>query len=214
MGLANLFQRIEWRIYKEKKRIMLKNMNPTIIASNCIGTFIYYDMKMKFSSPTINLSFNMNDYVKFLDNIHWYLKQPLVEFEDQRFEYPCGKLGDVEIRFNHYKNFEEAYLKWEERKKRIDWNNLYVIGVERDDCSYDTLCRFDKLPFTNKVIFTHKPYPEIKSSYYLKGFEDNGELGIVTSFKEQFLIRRYMDDFNYVSFLNRKQIIKTEIDNL
>lgn len=31
----NLFQRIEWRIYKELKRLRLKNSNATIISSNC-----------------------------------------------------------------------------------------------------------------------------------------------------------------------------------
>ena len=60
----NLFQRIEWRLYKELKRLRLKNRRPTIIASNCIGTFMYYDMKLRFNSPTINLSFDMNDYVQ------------------------------------------------------------------------------------------------------------------------------------------------------
>ena len=60
----NLLQRIEWRLYKERKRRRLKNLSPTIISSNCNGEFIYYDMKLKFMSPTINLSFDMNDYVK------------------------------------------------------------------------------------------------------------------------------------------------------
>ena len=40
----NLFQRIEWRLYKEIKRKKLNNSSPTIIASNCNGEFIYYDM--------------------------------------------------------------------------------------------------------------------------------------------------------------------------
>ena len=65
----NLLRRIEWRIYKEIKRLRLENRQPTIIASNCIGTFIYYDMKLRYQSPTINLSFEMNDYVRFLENL-------------------------------------------------------------------------------------------------------------------------------------------------
>ena len=61
----NIIQRIEWRIYKEIKKKRLKNLNPTIISSNCNGEFIYYDMGLKFLTPTINLSFEMNDYVKY-----------------------------------------------------------------------------------------------------------------------------------------------------
>lgn len=200
----NLIQRIEWRLYKELKRLCLKNRQPTILASNCIGTFMYYDMKLKFNSPTINLSFEMNDYVRFLENLQWYLEQPVVPCEDNRFDYPCGMIGDVEIRFNHFKTFEEAAAKWNERKQRIDWNNLFVIGIDGDDCTYESLQRFDSLPYVNKVIFTHKPYPEFASAHYLPGFEDQGGIGRTTDFNDQFLIRRYMDQFDYVSFLNGK----------
>ena len=200
----NLIQRIEWRIYKEIKRLRLKNRKPTIIASNCIGTFIYYDMKIKYQSPTINLSFDMNDYVRFLENLEWYLQQPVVPYKDDRFDYPCGMIGDVEIRFNHYKTIEEAISKWERRKRRIDWDNLFIMAIDGDECTYDSIKRFDALPFENKVIFTHKPYPEFKSAYYLKGFEDLKEVYRPTDFKNQFFIRRYMDQFDYISFLNRE----------
>ena len=199
----NLIQRIEWRLYKECKRLRLRNRQPSIIASNCIGTFIYYDMKLQFRSPTINLSFDMNDYVRFLENLHWYLNQPLLPYEDARFDYPCGMLGDVEIRFNHYKTFDEAKEKWETRKQRIDWNNLFVVGIDGDNCTYDTLQRFDALPYPNKVIFTHKPYPEFSSTYYLPGFEDLGGIGVATDVRRGgAFVRRYMDQFDYVSFLN------------
>ena len=200
-----LIQRIEWRLYKELRRLQLKNRQPTIIASNCIGTFIYYDMKLRFNSPTINLSFDMNDYLRFLENLHWYLEQPLVSYEDDRFDYPCGMVGDVEIRFNHYKTFEEAAAKWNERKQRVDWDNLFIIGIDGDGCTYDSLRRFDALPYKNKVIFTHKPYPEFSSAHYLPGFESLGCIGRATDFKDQYLIRRYMDHFDYVSFLNGKK---------
>lgn len=200
----NLFQRIEWRIFKELRRAKLRNRQPSIIASNCIGTFMYYDMKLKFNSPTINLSFDMNDYVRFLENLAWYLEQPVVPYEDDRFDYPCGMIGDVEIRFNHYKTFEEAAAKWNARKERIDWNNLFVIGIDGDGCTYESLQRFDALPYPNKVIFTHKPYPEFSSAYYLPGFETRDGVFQITDCRNQFRIRRYMDAFDYISFLNGK----------
>lgn len=200
----NLLQRMEWRLYKEWKRLRLKNRQPTIIASNCIGTFMYYDMKLQFRSPTINLSFDMNDYVRFLEKLPWYLQQEVVPYDDERFDYPCGMVADVEIRFNHYKTFEEAAAKWNERKRRIDWDNLFIIGIDGDDCTYDSMRRFDALPYANKIIFTHKPYTEFASACYLPGFEHRGSIGRATDFKEQFLVRRYMDWFDYVSFLNGK----------
>lgn len=202
----NWVQRAEWLLYKEVKRMKLKNTTPTIISSNCNGEYWYYDMKLKFLSPTINLSFDMNDYVKMLENLQWYMKQPIQPYEDRRFQFPTGMLGDIEIRFNHYKTFDEAIYKWEERKKRINWNNLFVLGVDGDNCTYETLRRFDRLPYKNKVIFTHIPYREIKSSYYISGFENSGGLEALLYFKNQFLVRRYLDDFDYISFLNGKGI--------
>jgi uncharacterized protein (DUF1919 family) len=142
--------------------------------------------------------------VRFLENLPWYLEQPLVPCKDDRFDYPCGMVGDVEIRFNHYKTFEEAAAKWNARKQRIDWNNLFIIGIDGDNCTYDSLRRFDALPYPNKVIFTHKPYPEFPSAHCLPGFEALGGIGRATDFKDQFLIRRYMDQFDYISFLNGK----------
>ena len=202
----NLLQRIEWRIYKELKKLRLKNSTPTIISSNCNGEYWYYDMGLRFMSPTINLSFDMNDYVKMLENLPWYMQQTIVPYKDDRFEYPTGMLGDIEIRFNHYKTFEEAVAKWEERKKRINWDNLFVIGIDGDNCTYDSLKRFDQLPYKNKVIFTHVRYPEIESSYYIRGFEKEDGVGVLLYFKKQFFVRRYLDDFDYVSFLNGKGI--------
>lgn len=204
----NLLQRIEWRLYKKKKRFKLKNLMPTIIASNCNGEFIYYDLKLRFLSPTINLSFDMNDFVKMLGNLQWYMKQPIVQCEDDRFDFPTGMLGDIEIRFNHYKSFEEAILKWEERKKRINWDNLFILGIDGDNCTYDSLKKFDELPYKNKVIFTHVPYPEFKSAYYISGFEKEKGVGVLLYFKKQYWVRRYLDDFDYISFLNGKGIKK------
>lgn len=202
VNAMNLLQRIEWRLNKELKRMRLKNRRPSIIASNCIGTFIYYDMKMQFSSPTINLSFDMNDYVRFLENIEWYLEQPVIPCKDDRFDFPCGMIGDVKIRFNHYKTIEEATTKWNERKERINWDNLFVIGIDGDGCTYDSIKRFDALPFPNKVIFTHKLYPEFSSAYCLKGFENRKEVYRPTDFRKQFFVRRYIDQFDYIAFLN------------
>ncbi len=200
----DLFRRIEWRLYKEARRARLRNRTPTIIASNCIGTFIYYDMKLRFNSPTINLSFDMNDYVRFLERLPYYLEQMPIQADDKRFPYPCAMIDDVEVRFNHYPTFEKAVAKWEERKRRVDLDNLYVIGIDGDGCTYDTLLKFDALPYAHKVIFTHKPYPDIKSAFYLPGFEEKGEIVRATDFIDAYRIRRYTDAFDYVSFLNAR----------
>ncbi len=67
---------------------------------------------------------------------------------------------------------------------------------------YDTIRNFDKLPHKNKVIFTNVEYPEFQSAYYIRGFEEQSQLGVLVDYKKQFLLRRYLDDFDYVDFLN------------
>lgn len=87
----NLLQRAEWRIYKEIRRLKLKNRDATIISSNCNGEFIYYDMRLPFLTPTINLSFDMNDYVRLLENLRWYMESPsrLAQMSDSIFLAVC-----------------------------------------------------------------------------------------------------------------------------
>ena len=193
----------EWRLYKYIKRKRLKGQ-PSILASNCIGTMICHDMKLPWNSPTVNLKMDMNDFVKFCGNMDWYLKQELRPVPDPQAPYPVGMLGDIRIDFVHYLNFEDAAGQWDRRKKRIDREQLFIMGCEKDGCTYETLRRFDRLPWENKVILTRKPYPEFRSAFPVRGFEDCDELGTVTNFRPQFLKRRYLDDFDYVSFLNRK----------
>lgn len=188
-------------LFKKRRIKKLKNSNFTIITSNCVGAFIYHDLGLPFLSPTINLTIKMEDFVRFVKNLKEYMEEEIVEIEDES-DCPAGMLGDIRINFVHYATFEEGVRKWEERKKRINWNNLFFIGSERGECTYETIRRFDQLPYDNKIILTHVEYPEFSSAYCIRGFEENDKLGIILNFKKQFLKRRYLDDFDYVRFLN------------
>lgn len=206
--IFNILREMEWVIYKKRRRRRLKNKDVTIIGSNCSGAFMYYDLGMKYLTPTVNLSIEMNDFVKMAGNLKWYMKQELKESEEQS-TCPIGLLGDIKIYFIHYDSFDQGRIKWEERKRRINWENIFVVGSEKDGCTYETIKNFEQLPFENKVIFTHTEYPEFPSACCIKGFEDQKELGIIIDFKKQALKRRYLDDFDYVSFLNNMKKHKT-----
>lgn len=191
----------EWKLYNRRRRRRLKTENFSIIASNCNGSFLYHDMELAFLTPTVNLSMDMDDFVKMAENLRWYMEQEIVELKEEGQRYPLGLLDDVRINFVHYESFEEGVRKWEERKKRINWDNLFIVGTERE-CSYETIGRFDRLPYKNKVIFTHVEYPEFASALYMKGFERESQLGVLTNYRKQLLRRRYLDDFDAVAFLN------------
>ncbi|MEY8394773.1 DUF1919 domain-containing protein [Lachnospiraceae bacterium 45-P1] len=201
LSIFDICREAEWIFYKKRKRHKLKNKNVSIIASNCSGTYICHDLRIPYLTPTVNLYIDMNDFIKMVKNLKWYMEQELEEAKEET-TCPVGILGDIKIYFMHYASFCESKAKWEERKKRINWDNIFIVGSERDGCTYETIKNFEELPYKNKVIFTYKEYPEFSSTYCMESFKGKGELGVITDFKSQFLKRRYLDDFDYVDFLN------------
>lgn len=187
----------EWEQYKKRKLSRLSNRNFSIIASSCNGTIMYYDLGLQYLSPTINLCIDEEDFIKMVENLKWYMDGQLVELVGEE-GYPLGQLNDIKIRFIHYRTFSDAALKWEERKKRINWDNLFIVGVSCDG-DLDIIRRFERLPYKNKVIFSPIEYPGFESVYCIKFKE---RWGTMTEFKRQVLKRRYLDEFDYVTFLN------------
>lgn len=123
----------------------------TIISSNCIGTRLYQSAKKEYTSPTINLWINPTDFIKFTEQLDFYLKQDLKEFHDPQKNYPCGKLADITIYFQHYTCFDEAKFKWEQRKERICIDNILIIFTDRDGATINDIKRIAKQK--NVIIF-------------------------------------------------------------
>lgn len=131
------------------RRTFRKNI--TIISSNCIGTRLYQSARKEYTSPTVNLWINPTDFIKFTENLNFYLNENLTEFTDPEKNYPCAKLADIRIYFQHYKSFEDAKEKWEERKRRICMDNILVIFTDRDEATIQDIKRIAKQK--NSIIF-------------------------------------------------------------
>ena len=56
--------------------------------------------------------------------------------------------------------------------------------------------RFEKLPFKDKVIFVNKPFPQYKSAFYIRNFENEKNGKVNTIWRTQNLI---MSLFSIVS---------------
>lgn len=94
------------------------------------------------------------------------------------YNHPIATLCNVDLVLNHYPNFDEAVDKWNRRKQRINWYNLFVtIYTEKQD----VLEEFEKLPYGKKVCFV--PFKSnLDSAFYInpeidfdrneKGFHD------------------------------------------
>ena len=179
------------RIIK-KSRKKLTNNNFSIISQNCIGGVFYHDMNMKFLSPTINLHFEADDFIKFVNNIELYLSKTLVMRYGE--QYPVGRLGDINIYFNHYETCEEAYKKWEERKNRIKFEKLIVIMTDRDGFNDDVMTQFLNIKYP-KLLFTRN-YSSSFSLLYNKKYTESKSIGNIIDNRKFYKKGKLINDIN------------------
>lgn len=178
------------------------------MCNNCNAGVILHDLGLQFNSPTVNLFFYNDHFFKFCENLIYYLNQELYECKKPIYKpmtsYPICNLGTgdniIELHFLHYRDFKEAKDSWERRKKRINLDNLYIMWTFFDKTDEKLLKRFDNLNFKNKVAFVEKEFPNYKSAFHIKGYENTG-LGVLTEYIG-ISGKRKIDQFNYVKWFN------------
>lgn len=163
----------------------------SIISSNCFAGRIMQDLDMQYNSPTLGLYFFADDYMEFLSNLKYYLTEAKLDFlEQSRYPlanerrekwihwYPIGILGGkVEIQFLHYHTEREAANKWYRRSRRVNFDKLFVIGMEQNLTTVEHIKQFDALPFKNKIFFSSKNLRELNSNCCIEDFAVQGEVG-------------------------------------
>ncbi len=168
-------------IYYKSKRIIVSYLvrrkidvsDISIISMNCIGGIIYHDCGQRFLSPTINLFFEPSDFIKFVNNLDYYLD--VVPEVSMGEEYPIGFLKDIKIYFMHYDTPEEALEKWEERKKRINRDKIFVIMVERDGFTKEDFENFKKIEYP-KILFAKTKEYKDKDVVYFERYKNMEQL--------------------------------------
>lgn len=168
-----LFLKLKQKILINKigKKVNLEGVS--LISQNCVGGVIYHDAKQKFLSPTVNLYILPKDFIKFVNNLDYYLSlTPKVEMGK---DYPIGTLGDIKINFMHYSSPQEALEKWEERKQRINFDKIFVLMVERDGFDDEDFNDFLKLKYP-KILFTRNKKYICDDSLYFKEYKNQKQL--------------------------------------
>lgn len=199
LAINTRFRKLVWKMKRKK----LKNKTFTIFSDNCLGGFLYHDLNVKFNSIFINGEIEIDNYLRFLKKLDVYVETPLQFIKVDGFKCPFAMIGDIRYKFTHYKTEEEALESWNRRKQRLNLDNSFYIMTEKQGCTIEMMREFDALPYKNKVILTHKPYPEIKCAHYIKGFEEYNHCLVVSDYvKGQIFGRRYYDDFDFVKWLN------------
>lgn len=191
-------------------RTRLKNDNFTILTDTCIGGVMYHKLGKRFMSPTINMWMNENDFYRFVHNLHHYLAQPL-RFVHGIDPTPTAYIDDILLRFNHYHSDEEARAKWEERLKRINYDNLFIICADRADCgpiTHEDMLSLKEVPCRGKVIFSVRKYDDID---YIVPLPKDKEGDYVNSYmfdrSKYFQQYRWEEAFDWVEWLNSGRVI-------
>ena len=179
--------------YNEELQEKNKNTNFTILSSNCAAGIIYNRLGMKFLTPTINMWFKQGDFIKFCTNLQHYLDTDLEFVESSEYNFPVAKLDDIYLYFNHSKAKEEAEESWNKRKKRINYDNLYILMYDRGNLSKDEYLKLNQINCKNKVVFTANKDFDLDFAYYIKpnldkvngdSYLDRDEMTLTTLEKE------------------------------
>jgi len=212
LDIKNKIFEISRNIHLKRIRKKIKNKDFSIICNNCVGGFIYHDLGMKFLSPTINLYMRSDDFVTFAKNLEYYTSCEIIQIEDKNKNFPVGKIvakdenhQDIILNFAHYDNFEIAKSKWQERVKRINYDNIYVILEFYDNVYSESILKdFQEIQYKNKIIITHKKYDNIENTFAVTCYKDNEPNGQLFKYKG-ITGKRYLDEFDYVNFLNESR---------
>ena len=146
----------------------LQNARLSIISRSCFGGIISNRLALPFRSPFINLHLSEKDFSRLLLNPRAYMEKDLVfARKDYReysgFDVATYACGDISLVMEHYRDFDEAVTKWNERKKKINWDNLLIATITE---SPEVLREFDTLPYDKKVCFV--PFKsDLKSAFYI-----------------------------------------------
>ncbi len=105
---------------------------------------MYHDLGLKFTSPTVNLFFYPEDFLKYVQNLKYY---NTLELEDATEEsaYPIGKLEKKKIHFLHYNSFEEDKIMQDKRKPRINYNKIFIIMTKQNRYELDNIKIFEQV---------------------------------------------------------------------
>lgn len=178
----------------------------SILSCNCTGGILSHDLGLQFLSPTVNLFMRAEDFIKFCEHLRGYLEiDAFVECTDPEVignrTYPIGYLGDLTVFFVHYHSLEEAQEKWNQRKKRINFDNIVILNTDREGMTEELKDRFEALSY-KKVMFTHLPDDKHESCFYIRGYETEPSVGIITD-HSSWDGTRPVDQFDYITFINQ-----------
>lgn len=154
--------------YLEQEFAPPTNPHCSVLSMNCFGGHIYQDFRIPYESPTAGLFFFAEDFCSLLEDIS-ILKRNILFLPKSKWKrvndrmptrehpYPigCFEGTDIEIQFLHYHSEQDALDKWYRRVERFNFDRFIAIGFQQNECTKETIERFEKIDIPNKVFFTN-----------------------------------------------------------
>ena len=198
--------------------ITSKNKDFTLIARDCVGGVLYHQFKLKFQSPTINLFFEPEDFNVFCLNLKEYLEGKIIEMTDTGLDYPVGVIlpkknaqvhKPVKVHFMHYSSFKEALKAWNRRKRRINWDNIYVLSTmcypkETATINSGLISDWNKISYP-KVMLVNQKYGFDDEFVINKPKECDEYAWLLYSPDKSNPEKRVFNEFDFIYFLNNKK---------
>lgn len=186
------------------ERRRLQNHDFSILSQNCVGSIWYHDLGLKFTSPTINMKFDGNDWVDFLENFDSNVNLPITFISSDK-NYPVGLIGGCyRVEFVHYHSEKEVVEKWNERKTRLRPRKaVLAFGDDMDAAHIKKFLSMAQYP--NRLLFiTDKKYNESHLSQSTCVIRVDDKLGgaNLLNFRNLYGSRYYAKFIDYVDFLS------------
>lgn len=210
--------RTTFKKYLNKKDIkLLKNTAFVVVSDNCWGGAVYQWLERSYNSPFVGLWIYGDCYVKLLSNFDYYMNQKISftkksKYSNSKIVYPIGIIEDIEIHFLHYKNENEAKIKWERRTTRMleetNKDNYFFKICDGINTNEKNFKQFHKLPFKNKISFSIKDYSSLNFKNHYRILErDKKNKNIIPNGVKLFKLTFLYTDIIY--WIKNKKIKKT-----
>ena len=196
--------------------IKLKNANVTILSNYCLGGILYKELGLKVLSPTIDMFCAGKDYLKFLENYQVYLNIEMQEYYSEEYIdgtlgyeafLPKGSLKDVIWKFNHETYSENAIVRWNEKRKRVNFNNIAALMIIQSD---QDAYAFEEIGIEKKLGIYYKDLG-LKDIVYISDWE-NAEIRRIHNWNWPAMANIYMTNFqghascvDWIKFLNGRK---------
>ena len=159
--------------------IRIKEARFSILSETCYAGILYNTLCMEVLSPFKNLWVARKDYFRILADLPHYMSLSPVLWKPSDYAarpydqpgYPILRLdGDILLNCNHYSDPDDAISKWNERRRKINYQNILATFFAEDRGAEE---EFYQLPVLGRrLCFT--PYPsDLPDSAYVP--EEGGE---------------------------------------